>query len=545
MILKFLGNAKLQSLIGADLLDRLEPMLPIITHGDKGDMDLYSIQNLAQIYSSFIGPSFFKKKANRSMLLNVVPEDLINDLCLTVGIDTTLSFRDKVDKIIGKGWNDSEFCRRFLDWSGLPDSLVPNGEASRDPVEIIDKAESPYKVLKNYQYEVFQTAREELVPNLSRLVIQMPTGSGKTRTAMEILTDFINTREDETVIVWIAHSEELCEQSLQCFKDVWRHVGKNPISIFRCWGGLSDLPLTFEGSALIVASFQTLNSILTKSKVAFQALRDRISVIVVDEAHKVIAPTYERATKALIGNQTRVIGLTATPGRAEDAIEENKDLSEFFFQHIVSITPPNNESVISYLKREKVLARMHSEPLITGQSYDLSESELRYLESHFDYPKGFLSRIGEDDVRNVEIIKRLDHECSLGSQILFFACSVEHSKFVASLLQYLGYSASHIDGDSDKEFRRQAIADFKDRRSQVICNYGVLSTGFDAPKMDVVFISRPTKSIVLYSQMIGRGLRGPAIGGTESCKLIDVRDNILGFSDSDYIYTYFDDYWTN
>ena len=77
----------------------------------------------------------------------------------------------------------------------------------------------------------------------------------------------------------------------------------------------------------------------------------------------------------------------------------------------------------------------------------------------------------------------------------------------------------------------------------ILLNYGVLTTGFDAPKTDVVFIARPTASIVLYSQIIGRGLRGPNIGGTKECKIINVKDNIVGLPNYDKIYEYFDDYY--
>lgn len=59
----------------------------------------------------------------------------------------------------------------------------------------------------------------------------------------------------------------------------------------------------------------------------------------------------------------------------------------------------------------------------------------------------------------------------------------------------------------------------------------------------MVCIARPTQSIVLYSQMIGRGLRGPAIGGTEKCTLINVRDNIKNLPNYQRIFDYFDDYW--
>jgi superfamily II DNA or RNA helicase len=112
------------------------------------------------------------------------------------------------------------------------------------------------------------------------------------------------------------------------------------------------------------------------------------------------------------------------------------------------------------------------------------------------------------------------------------------------LLTYRGVAAAHLDGATNKARRRALIADFRAGRVQVLCNYALLSTGFDAPKVDVVFIARPTQSLVLYSQMIGRGLRGPAIGGTQACRVVDVIDNIIGFSNENRVYNYFADYFT-
>jgi superfamily II DNA or RNA helicase len=195
------------------------------------------------------------------------------------------------------------------------------------------------------------------------------------------------------------------------------------------------------------------------------------------------------------------------------------------------------------LRRQKVLAKIDYDPILTGLTYELTPQERSYLEARFDFPPGFLKRVASDDIRNIEIMKRLILECGQDRRVLFFGCSVQHSRFVTAMLIYFGVKAAHVDGSTDRSLRRDVIQGFKDGRIQVLCNYGVLSTGFDAPNTDVVFISRPTGSVVLYSQMIGRGLRGPAIGGTERCKVIDVRDNIVGFGDQDSIYTYFDDYW--
>ena len=107
-----------------------------------------------------------------------------------------------------------------------------------------------------------------------------------------------------------------------------------------------------------------------------------------------------------------------------------------------------------------------------------------------------------------------------------------------------GYVSAHIDGNTGK-FRKTLIDKFKSNEIQIICNYGVLSTGFDEPKIDVVFMTRPTNSIVLYSQIIGRGLRGTLIGGTEFCEIYSVVDNILDLPNNKEIFNYFDEYFTN
>jgi superfamily II DNA or RNA helicase len=210
---------------------------------------------------------------------------------------------------------------------------------------------------------------------------------------------------------------------------------------------------------------------------------------------------------------------------------------------MIGIEPPGGVSVIKHLRDRQVLAKADYSPLYTGLNYELSASDKRYLERYFDFPPGLLARLAGDEIRNLEIARRLVSALGSDRQILFFGCSVEHSRFMAALMMYLGYHAVHIDGGSSKALRAEAIEDFRAGRLQLLCNYGILSTGFDAPKTDVVFISRPTQSVVLYSQMIGRGLRGPAIGGTEQCEIIDVRDNITGFGDQERVYEHFDEYW--
>ena len=99
-----------------------------------------------------------------------------------------------------------------------------------------------------------------------------------------------------------------------------------------------------------------------------------------------------------------------------------------------------------------------------------------------------------------------------------------------------------MDGETPPHTRRDFIKRFQDGEIRVLCNYNVLTTGFDAPKTDMIFISRNIFSPVRYMQIVGRGLRGPANGGTERCRVVTVCDN-LGRYDGKRAHHYFVKYY--
>ena len=545
MILRHLSNADLQKVVGGDLISRLEIILPGLLPDDFDPTTIYQKDTLLKILNSFSPSQRFRDKEFRRTLLNSLPPDVLKTICQEIEVGSPSDdFETLVNKVLRCGWGNLDFCTAFIEASGLPKAYIPIPKKAVQYEELCIRSSWPYKRLKTYQFDVYRKAVEKLKVNLARFIIQMPTGSGKTRTAMEIISDFLNKSPEDAVVVWLAHSEELCEQCIECFQDVWAHIGERDIKLYRCWGASEGLPAEKEGTLFVVGGFQKLHSLLNQNQRAFGLLQNRIQLLVVDEAHKVLAPTYKEVTTALIGRSTRVVGLTATPGRSASDVNENIGLANFFFDAMIGIEIPNEESVFEYLRREKILSKVIRSPLETSKTYELSRRQITYLEQRFDFPPGFLQTLGEDDIRNSEIIKRLHEECKAARQILFFACSIKHSRFICALLVFLGFEAAHLDGDTPKGERSHVISAFKKREIQVLCNYGVLSTGFDAPKIDVVFIARPTSSIVLYSQMVGRGLRGPKIGGTAQCKVIEVVDNITNLPEANRIYNYFDEYWS-
>ena len=545
MILSHLSQKQLQDAIGADTLARLEVLAPVLVPDSGDPTELYRRGNLLKILSAFSPAQLLRDRRFMRELLDAVPAAELSKLCEATGVGLKAhSFAERRDMLVSRGWSDPNYCGAFVEAAGLPRSFAP-AEASNVPAsELVASAEFPFKRLKDYQTSVYNAALYELSHPRSRFLVQMPTGSGKTRTAMELICDVLNDGRAPAVVTWLAHSEELCEQAIACFREVWAHLGARPARIHRVYGGVASIPgAAADAPAFVIMGFQKLKRLLENRPEDIAALAQRLALLVVDEAHRVLAPTYLAGARALLGSRTRVMGLTATPGRSVSASDQNEALADFFFGKTLTIAPPGGHSVLSYLRTIGVLSEVRMERLVTSASLRLTPTQRAAVERDLDYPPGFLSSLGADDVRNVELVRRLKALADAKQRVLFFACSVAHSKFICALLVYLGIPAAHVDGTTSPGERRAAIDAFRAGTVAVLCNFGVLTTGFDAPKTDVVFVSRPTRSIVLYSQMIGRGLRGPAIGGTPGCTVINVIDNIEGLPDEDSIYDFFSEYW--
>ena len=130
-------------------------------------------------------------------------------------------------------------------------------------------------------------------------------------------------------------------------------------------------------------------------------------------------------------------------------------------------------------------------------------------------------------------------------KILVFASSKDNSGLLAALLSIRGISAKSITGETDHNERINAVRDYQLNKFPVLINYNVFTTGFDDPTIDCIFIARPTFSVVLYSQMVGRGLRGPKNGGTEECLVVDMEDNYINQPDIEIAGDFFKKNWHN
>ena len=179
------------------------------------------------------------------------------------------------------------------------------------------------------------------------------------------------------------------------------------------------------------------------------------------------------------------------------------------------------------LIKRRILCSVYHRILASDQIV-LAGRDIEYMRKFGEFGKDTVKAIGQNPARNRRILEEMrDMRNSHGRRkILFFGCSVEHSRMIALLLNALyGIRAAYVDSQTDPDSRAAAIESFRSGGLEVLCNFGVLTAGFDAPNIDCVFVGRPVKSTLLYTQMIGRGMRGTKSGGTEDVVIIDIDDN--------------------
>lgn len=452
------------------------------------------------------------------------------------------TYKSMVDAVAQRKWLPGRsWANHFVRTLHLP--LVYAGwrgeKAQPETIDVQPCVKLP--PLRDFQEELRSQVLEVLSQPAAgnRAILTLPTGAGKTRTTVEALLSWRLSHQDPPLILWIAQSDELCEQAVQSFREVWFDFGhrsekyRETLTIGRLWGDRNATPTE---CGVVVASIQKLHAAARgdgsgMTPEDLQTLADVTGVVVVDEAHRALAASYGQVLRSLginfrvKNNDSALLGLTATPRRTGP--EETKRLLQRFRNQVL-IAPSLGADPVQTLKGQGVLAKVQYESL----DYDADPIELtsssahaRYYETFEDIHSEVLRRLGEEHRRNRRMLERI-LELKPEWPVLLFACSTQHAQAMASLLQRRGRSAACVLASTRTATRRALVEGFRDRKLSVLCNYGVLTTGFDAPSVRCVVVARPTASHVLYEQMVGRGMRGPEFGGTSRCLVIDVQDNV-------------------
>ena len=521
----------LQELIGLDVVRLLRSIDPALA----------TPTSLRKLLSDFKEPiELLRDSGSRGFLLDLLPVNLAEGLCDTLHLSNDGDPFDALAKLNPQ--RRSLLEERLLSFFGLD---APT-EVGQGPVVQSREVEGGYQLFE-HQRRAVTKVRQTLASERPRVLLHMPTGSGKTRTAMNVIGEHLRGNEP-TLVIWLAFSEELCEQAVEEFQQAWEYLGNRPINVYRFWG-VNDTDLRLAHDGFLVASLGKMYNYAMSSLSLIATVADRTSLVIIDEAHQSIAPTYALVLDTLVEKQptTGLLGLSATPGRTWNDVDEDERLARFFRRQKVSLEVEGFSNPVEYLVEKEYLARPVFSPLFYDSGKDLSPRDLVDIENGMDIPARILDRLAQDDQRNLVIVHRIEQIAREHKKVILFAASVAHAKLLAAVLRARGLTADAITGSTPSGERRRIINKYKGSLQQpmVLCNYGVLTAGFDAPETSAAVIARPTKSLVLYSQMVGRALRGPMAGGNEEAEVITVVDTSLpGFGDLGESFYNWEDVWT-
>ena len=443
-----------------------------------------------------------------------------------------------------------EFIRSIEDNLDLDSLLAFFGQGSIDTLISTTTAReiliSPDYGLFEYQRTLAERAWEKLDSGPKTVALHLPTGSGKTRTAMHLIARHLCTYTP-SVVIWLAHSKELLEQAASEFERAWKSLGNREVRLAKMWGSYDTDPLDIT-DGIIIASLQKLHQHKKRDLNNFLRLADRAHLTVIDEAHIAVAPTYRRIVEMLSSKRldNRLLGLTATPGRSWADVEADRELSDLFNDEKIMLEVEGFPDPVTYLITQGYLAKPIFRLLNSEPGLDLSDEDRRSLLQSFDFSDEILDRLGVNALRNLRIVEAAKELLTHHKRVLLFAPSVLSARIVHAVLSSLGIISHIVTANTPAADRDQAIARFKGSRPEpmVLCNFGVLTTGFDAPQTSAALIARPTLSLVLYSQMVGRATRGPRAGGNDVAEIVTVVDPELpGFGKIEEAFRNWEDVW--
>ena len=445
----------------------------------------------------------------------------------------------------------------FVRSLGFPEDWAGTRNQRRDAFVEVD---GPFmlKPLHDYQERVAERIVDMLQPQSfgRRGMLSLPTGAGKTRVAVEGTVRAMLEHRSMKAVLWVADRDELCEQAVQSWIQVWRCFGAEgtQLRVSRMWEGQPP-PEGNNQMHVIVASIQTLNAKLRNNVRAYDFIKD-VDLVIFDEAHRSIAPSFTHALTE-IGFTPRqgmtepyLMGLTATPYRGHNDAETRWLVNRYGRNRLDDGAFPDDvidpQDVVEHLQGKGILARARHEE-IEGGRFSLTWEELAEIRRTNLLSRTAEDKIARDTARTERIIEAYDQyvrNVEPDAPTIIFATSVEHAMTLAAELSGQGVVARAVSGGTDRGTRRRIVEEFKrkDGDIQVLVNYGVFREGFDAPLTKVIIVARPVWSPNLYFQMIGRGLRGPANGGNNESLIINVRDNIenyerkLAFTEVDWLW---------
>ena len=322
------------------------------------------------------------------------------------------------------------------------------------------------------------------------VMLQMPTGTGKTRLFSSLLNDLQTYASKERVPInclVMVHRMELVEQIV---KELQNTYGLSS-GIIQA-GYKQDPEKTIQ-----VASVQTLSRRLNIWK------EKDFDLVIVDEAHHVPAESYRTIIKSY--PNAKILGVTATPYRLS-----GEGFTDIFEGLIIS--PTIKQFIeMGYLSSYDYYS-------VSANSEVPKELEKVHVLQGGDFTDADMSRICDNDHIRAQIIETYQKYAS-GKKGIVYTINKAHNLNLCNDFNSSGVRTVAIDSQTPSEVRSKYISDFRDGKIDVICNVNIFSEGFDCPDIEFVQLARPTQSLSMYLQQIGRGLR--VVPGKEKCLFLD------------------------
>ncbi len=348
-------------------------------------------------------------------------------------------------------------------------------------------------------------------------MVVMPTGAGKTVTAGNwMLKHHVSSGGR---VLWLAHRRGLLRQAFRCIQQL----------------GNSAYPKTELGMIAVSSNDASLSMVAQEHDVVFltmqsavqQGAQDFLEVfvqdslkgtfVVVDEAHHAAAPSYRKLLRWLKERGCKLLGLTATPVRADH--EDQHRLAALFDETIVYQVNRQqliDQNILAVPSFETVKTRVEVEREFTREDY-------RQLRQFGDIGPKVLKRLAKNASRNQLIVERYVKNQDRYGPTIVFAADTAHCVTLTEEFRKAGVDADYV------AYWRPDVATViaryqEQRQPDVLINAEMLTEGFDAPHTRTVFVARPTRSEVLLTQMVGRALRGTVAGGNELAHLVTFMD---------------------
>lgn len=347
---------------------------------------------------------------------------------------------------------------------GIPTDIPAHAAAQQDVV------------LRPYQHTALDLVAREIAAARTRILIVAPTGSGKTVIAAELIRGAVAAGRR---VLFLDHRRELTLQTCRKLHAVGVEHGV-------IQAGFPARP----GAPVQVASVQTLHARAVRSRSLELPLAD---LVIIDEAHHVRAKTYRKILAAYPA--AVVIGLTATPCRGDGRGLGNA------FDVLIEAAGVAELTAKGHLVPARVYAP--SRPDLAGIQVKRGD----YVESQLAERVDTANLVGDIVTHWLRLAER--------RRTVIFATGVAHSVHIRDELRRAGVMAEHIDGATPAEERDRILAALAAGTVEAVCNAMVLTEGWDSPAVACLVLARPTKSLGLYRQMIGRVLR-PAPGKADA-----------------------------